>query len=318
MIHYEWRSQLDEHDAAQLRDLLVRAAAYDAEPEYNAIDPDEVVRDMAAAARSDGAGVRHLVIWLDPRPVTLGGDDEPERVAGVIRLVPRSDGWADGTIVIDPDLRSIGIVTLLLEREGVDVHAEGGWLGSEFVGIRSWARGNHPASGRIGDRNLLPRTQRVWKLVRPRAETAAGDDARARELSAADADAVAELLGRTGASDRERERCAAGLTGGDRRVLGVHGDGALVGLIDLDLTPTHVDEFGRCAGTDYLAVAPECSGDRRREALSDLLIAAAARATAAGLDGLIAYAPSTDDGLVAVSRRTGFQHDRTDVLYEIR
>lgn len=299
MIRYEWRTQLDVDDAAHLRDLLVRAAAYDAEPEYNGIDPDEVERDMAA-----DAGVRHLVIWLDPGQSTLDGKDEPERVAGIIRFVPSGGGWADATIVIDPELRSIGIVTLLLEREGADAASAGGWLGSGFAGIRSWARGNHPASGRIGDRNLLPRTERVWKLVRPSAEGAEGDADRVVDLTAADAGELTGFSREFGASDHH--------------LVAVRDGSTAVGVVELDLTPVYVDEFGRCATVVAIETATDLDDEQRRAVLPDLLRGAGARAAAAGLDGLIAYAPSTDDALVAAARRTGFQHDRTDVLYEIR
>ncbi|MCF8610139.1 N-acetyltransferase [Gordonia sp. HY285] len=315
MIRYEWRSELGDADAEQLRDLLVRAATYDAEPEYNTIDADEVLNDLAS-----DTGVRHLVIWLSARPVTLEGPDEPERVAGVIRLVPRGDGWADGTIVIDPELRSIGVVTLLLEREGVEASGADGWLGSGFVGIRSWARGNHPASGRIGDRNLLPSTRRVWKLVHPSSECVDGDDRLADELGDADTAAIDALLTDLGVSAGERDRVGESAGGGAdrRRVLGIRAEPGLAGLLELDLAPLYVDEFGRCASVTYLGVTGRLGDAQRRDVLAHLLVSAGARAAAAGLDGLIAYAASTDDVLVAVSRRTGFQHDRTDVQYEIR
>ncbi|MCF8571307.1 N-acetyltransferase [Gordonia sp. HY002] len=312
MIRYEWCSELAGQDAQQLRDLLVRAAAYDAEPEYNVIDPDEVAHDMAA-----DNGVRHLVVWLAARPVSLDGPDEPERVAGVIRLVPSGDGWADGTIVIDPDLRSIGIVTLLLEREGVEGSAPGGWLGSGFAGVRSWARGNHPASGRISDRNLLPRTRLVWKLVRPSIESSDGDSQRAEELTSADTSAIEGLFADLDVSAGERDRLLAAVGSAGHHVLGVGDDSGLVGAARLDLAPVFVDEIGRCGNIDCLATASSLDEARRRNVLTALLPAAGARAAAVGLDGVICYAPSSDDVLVSVSRRTGFQHDRTDVQYEI-
>ncbi|MCF8601972.1 N-acetyltransferase [Gordonia sp. HY442] len=311
MIRYEWCTELGATDAEQLRDLLVRAAAYDAEPEYNTLDPDDVERDMAS-----NSGVRHLVVWLAARPVTLDGPDEPERVAGVIRLVPRADGWADGTVVIDPELRSIGIVTLLLEREGVEVSTSEGWLGSGFAGVRSWARGNHPASGRIGDRNLLPCTRRVWKLVRPSAECIDGDVERADELT--EASEIDGLLTELGVAERERDRLVDAVTHDEHRVLGVRDGTTLVAVADVDCEPVFVDEVGRCANIGYLATAPSVGEAARRGALTALLVAAGAHADAAGLDGVVCYAASTDDALVSVSRRTGFQHDRTDVQYEIR
>ncbi|MGB3602262.1 N-acetyltransferase [Gordonia sp. (in: high G+C Gram-positive bacteria)] len=312
MIRYEWCTHLTGGDAQQLRDLLVRAAAYDAEPEYNRIDPDEVDRDLAA-----GGEVRYLVIWLTERQEMPDGS-MADQVAGVIRFVPRSDGWADGTIVIDPDFRSIGIVTLLLEREGTDFSADGGWLASGFAGVRGWARGNHPASGRIGDRNLLPRTRRIWKLVRPSSECGADDGGRINELTGADDSAVAALLTALEASDNERDRLAIAASDAPTRVaLGVSNGADLVGVVDLDLTPVHIDDIGKCAGIDYLGTAPGIVGPNRGTALTDLLAGAGARAANAGLDGLIVYTSSADEEFVAVGRHLGFQHDRTDVLYEI-
>ncbi|NED68484.1 N-acetyltransferase, partial [Streptomyces sp. SID10244] len=114
MIKYEWRSSLGVDEESELRDVLERAAAYDAEPEYNSIEPDELFAAMRAGDRDN----HHLVIWMLPRPTSIGEPPEPERIAGIIRLAPRADGWADGTVVIDPKLRSIGIITLLLEQAG--------------------------------------------------------------------------------------------------------------------------------------------------------------------------------------------------------
>ncbi|NMO03695.1 N-acetyltransferase [Gordonia sp. TBRC 11910] len=315
MIRYEWCTSLSADDTAALRSLLNRAASYDAEPEYNTIDADALAADLADPA----SGVRHLVVWLTPRPVALDAPLEPERVAGVIRLVPSGGGWADGTIVIDPDLRSLGIVTLLLEQEGVDVGADG-WLGSGFVGIRSWARGNHPASGRIADRNLLPRTKRVWKLVRPTDEYEDGDAERVVVLASDDQPALSGFLATLGASAAETARVARGSgQSAQRRTLAVRSSASgLSAVADLDLTPVHVDEFGRCATIDYLGVDPALDGEAKRKVLSQVLIGAGAYAREAGLDGVVGYVESTDDALVAAARRTGFQHDRTDVLYEIR
>lgn len=316
MIRYQFCSALSGDDAAQLAGLLVRAAAYDAEPEYNAIDPDDVERDMGV-----GGGVRDLVIWLTDRSAA-GLSDECERVAGLIRLVPTHDGWADGTVVIDPDFRSIGILTLLLEQEGVDPSTSDGWLGSGFAGIRGWARGNHPASGRIGDRNLLPRTQRIWKLVRPSdagpCESSAGDTGSAVALTAADADVLRALVPSLNATDTDRAHLDAGVSGAsERATFGVRGHDGLHGVLDLDLAPIHVDEIGRCASVGYIGTAPAL-GDVRRAVLADLIVSAGARAAADGLDGLIIYASSVDDDLVAAARQVGCQHDRTDTLYEIR
>lgn len=154
MIKYEWRTGLDPQEAAELAALLDRAARHDAEAEHNTIDFGDVERTLASE------GIRHLVIWMLPHATTLDGADEPERIAGLVRVVDGDDA-GEVTAVIDPELRSIGIMTLLLEQTGVDSPEP----------IRAWARGNHPAAGRISKRFLVPADQWMWKLVRPLGDT---------------------------------------------------------------------------------------------------------------------------------------------------
>lgn len=151
MIKYEWRSGLDPAEAAELAALLDRAADHDAEAEHNGIDFAEVAQTLTSES------VRHLVIWMLPHATALDRPDEPERIAGLVRVVGGTDGVGEVTAVIDPELRSIGIMTLLLEQTGVDTSQT----------LRAWARGNHPAAGRISKRFLIPADQRVWKLIRP-------------------------------------------------------------------------------------------------------------------------------------------------------
>jgi len=308
MIDYAWCTELQEADAQQLSDLLVRAAAYDAEPEYNSLDPAELTAEMA----DPSAGGRYLVLWLQPRPRALDAPLEPRRVAGLLRFLPAADGWYEGTVIIDPDLRSIGIMTLLMERAGLALDADEGWLGSGIRRVRAWARGNHPASGRIADRNLIPRDRQMWKLIRP-----VGDDARPADVHpAGGAGAVADFLDSlpadaTRVEEMRRARADAAQSG-EYPVLAHSGGGELDGVLGLDLAPVFSEEFGRCASVRYLMTRP---GDRA--AMRDLITAADAPLREAGLDALILYVESSDDDLVAVCRLAGFQHDRTDVRYEL-
>jgi hypothetical protein len=76
MIKYEWRTQLDSGEAAQLADLLERAAAYDAEPEYTTIDFRDVERTLTDSR------VRHLLIWMLPRRPGAPGADRRSAAAG--------------------------------------------------------------------------------------------------------------------------------------------------------------------------------------------------------------------------------------------
>ncbi|GAB26281.1 putative acetyltransferase [Gordonia polyisoprenivorans NBRC 16320 = JCM 10675] len=310
MIKYEWRDGFDESEAAELRGLLERAAAYDAEPEYNTIDPDDV---LARTAEPDH--VRNLVIWMLPRPNTLDGPPDPERIAGMIRFVDRGEQWWDATVVIDPDLRSIGIMTLLLEQAGLNLAAEEGWLGSGIHRVQAWARGNHPASGRIGDRNLIPRTRRVWKLIRPHDGTESERSLDA--LSVEDAPDVLVYADRLESGGQAAEaRALAGTLGGDgiqRQVLALRKDGQICGLVDLGLVALDSEEYGRCAPVRHLSTQT-----RDRAEITAVLLGAASVASNAGLHAIQIHVESTDDDLVGVCRLLGFQHDRTDVRYELR
>src|SRR5262249_54050394 len=150
---------------AELAELLDRAGRHDAESEHNSVDFAAVQQVM----HGDTDSVRHLLIWMLPHAGgSIDRPDESERIAGLVRLeFTGAPGEAEATVVIDPDYRAIGIITLLLERAGVDPDPEHGWLGSGAHTLSAWARGNHPAAGRISKRFLIPPSRRVWKLLRP-------------------------------------------------------------------------------------------------------------------------------------------------------
>lgn len=293
MIKYEWRTHLTDGEAEELADLLERAAEYDAEPEYSTIAYPDLAREMA---ESCGA-TRYLIIWMLPYARTLSEPLQPERIAGVGRLALDGRGGAEATIVIDPDLRSRGIVTLLFERAGLDTAVPGGWLGSGAHAVSAWARGNHPAAGRLSDRFLIARTRRIWKLIR--ASASAEETAEAAVLERAD-DAVIGELNWAGESDADAE--AMVLREGTK----------LVGLLTLDRRPVESEEFGSCATITRIAFNPAADDRGRRR----LLQAAAALAGEAGFTGLTIHVDSADSALVHVCRLAGFQHDRTDVRFQ--
>jgi mycothiol synthase len=293
MIKYEWRSALSGEELTELADLLARAAAYDAEPEYNTIDVDQVNQAMAQPDPS----VRHLLIWMLPRATAMGEPDEPQRIAGLLRLVFTSDHDAEATAVIDPQLRSIGIMTLLLERIGVDTTALGGWNGTGAHTLTAWARGNHPAADRLSNRFLIPRTRRIWKLIR------STDSAQAAATPVLEP--IAEsVLGDLG--------WASTMTA-NPPVHALREAGTIVGVVTLDLRPIGSEEFGRCATIDRIVASPHADAGARRR----LVDGAAAVARDAGLSGLIVYVDSDDTAIVNACRLAGFQHDRTDVRYQL-
>jgi hypothetical protein len=294
MIKYEWRSSLSPGESVELSDLLGRAAQYDAEPEYTGIDFNEVNRAMS---QSDSPA-RHLLIWMLPHATAMGEPDQPEQIAGLIRVDCSSDGSARASAVIDPRLRSIGIMTLLLERAGLDTTRPGGWLDTGAHTVAAWAQGNHPAAGRLSDRFLIPRVRRVWKLIR--STDAVEDAAAAPVLEPLDDGVFAEL------------DWASATPRGDH-VYALRESGLIVGVTALDLRAVASDEFGRCATIVATFAPPAADGPARRR----LLDGAAAVAHEAGMTGVIIYLDSDDTGPVNACRLAGFQHDRTDVRYEI-
>lgn len=294
MIKYEWREGLSAEESDELGEMLARAARYDAEPEYSTIDFDGVKRAMATADPS----IRHMVLWMLPRSVAMDQPDEPERIAGILRLAFDSEFGAEVTVVIEPALRSIGILTLLLEQVGVDASAPDGWLGTGARTVTAWARGNHPASGRISNRFLIPRTRRVWKLVRP--------NGTAEEATAA---SVLEPIGQSALADLG---WAAESTRADT-LLALRESGRVVGLAAINLRPVVSTEVGRCATIEHAVAAPNADGAARRR----LLRGAAAVAHEAGLSGVIIHVDSGDAELVNACRLSDFQHVRTDVRYQL-
>jgi hypothetical protein len=292
MIKYEWRDHLDADESAELAAMLARAAVYDAEPEYNTIDFADV---EATLGQPD---TRHLIIWRLPRAAASSLADASHEIAGLLRLVFTSDSVADATVVVDPGARSIGILTMLLEQLGIGMGASDRWAGIEARTVTAWSRGNHPAARRASDRFLIPRTRRTWKLIR----AAAPDEnaAPAPMLELPDSRTLADIGWAHGAA-------------ADGTVVALREAGTLVALASLDLQPVASPEFGRCATIACATYTrPADTGAIRR-----MLDGAAAMACEAGLDGIAIYVDSDDAALVNACRLSGFQHDRTDVRYQL-
>lgn len=296
MIKYEWRASLSPAESAQVSDLLRRAAEYDAEPDYNTIDFNDV---EIAMSQADSAS-RHLLIWMLPHATAMNEPEVPERIAGLLRLVRTSDDAAEATLVIDPHLRSIGIATLLAEQLGLHNAATtlpDSWIDDGASTITAWARGNHPAAERLSNRFLIARTRRIWKLIR---STASEDSTAA---------AVLEPLNGSARAD-----CgwASGIVGA-QPLHALREAGRVVGVVALDLRAVHSEEFGRCATIETAIGAPNADLNSHRR----LLEGAAAVAHGAGLTGVIIYVDPDEADLVNACRLTGFQHDRTDVCYQL-
>lgn len=282
MISYEWRTELSPAEADELAGLLARAAVYDAEPGYSTIDIDDVRRSMA----SGEPDARHLVIRMLAHATTMADPDAPECIAGLLRLTGVSDGTAEATVVIDPALRSIGIVTLLLEQVGLATAGPAGWFGSGAHTITAWARGNHPATGRLSNRFLVPRTRRVWQLIRGTRPD--------HELAAAPVlETIENPCGNPGYVLRE--------------------SGRVVGTATLNRTPVESEEFGACAVVEHIEPSPSAPPGALRRLLEGLAVVA----HEAGRPGLLVNVDSDDLPLVNAARLAGFHHDRTDVRYQL-
>lgn len=225
MIELEWPSDLTGELHTELSRLLVDAADADAEAGFSSFALDDRVPE----------GTRYLLIWLLPDDRD-GHTDHPRQLAGCLRLEPMTGdpGAAEARLVIHPEYRSRGLVVLLGEQLGTDTG--GGWAGTGFTRLYSWARGNHPAAIRLtlrfgsldgsADPAGLRRTLREWRLVIPLSrdadlETLVG----LRELPD---DVVAELRERAGEPGYDAEPVL------DKALAGLREAGALIGAIVVD------------------------------------------------------------------------------------
>ena len=96
-------------------------------------------------------------------------------------------------------------------------------------------------------------------------------------------------------------------------VLALREAGHLVGLASLDLQPVESPEFGACATIACVAYSRFTEAAAVRRMLAGVIAAT----RDAGLDGIAIYVDSDDSTLVNACRLAGFQHDRTDVGYQI-
>ncbi|OBJ38365.1 hypothetical protein A5621_13475 [Mycobacterium colombiense] len=293
MIKYELRDNLSRAESAELANVLRRAADYDAEPEYTTIRFAEV---EAAMSQADSA-VHHLLIWMLPHATAMAAPNELERIAGLLRLACNPNGVAEARVVIDPGLRSIGIMTLLVEQVGLDTASAGGWMRTGAHTVTAWARGNHPAAGRLSKRFLIPSTRRIWKLIR------------ATTVDGATAAPVLEPISNSALEDLG---WATAMVSADR-ALALREGGRVVGVVTLDLQAVRSEEFGDCATITRAITAPNADVHSRRR----MLEGAVAVAHEAGRRGAIIYVDSDDASTVNACRLNGFQHDRTDVCFQI-
>lgn len=311
MIRYGWFTSASESELDEISDLLHRAAEYDREPEFSTVDFADVKNDLAGT----GSG-KILLVRLLARTIDVI-DEVPEKIAAIVRLTPSGGSVAHASIVVDPDLRSRGIVTLFVETAGLDTSATDGWLGSGFHEIRCWAKGNHPASGRLADRWMISRTKLMWKIVRPRSSDSASGPGMVRVIAGADdpffqgapswTDPSSVLFGGRSLADYA--------TMAGRKAVAVFDENnELIAVFGIGDEIVWVDEVGRCATLEQFVFSENATSASRRAAIA--LVTAYVDADVRKV-GLIAYVDSDDTAAVGAFRINDFQHDRTDVQYAV-
>jgi mycothiol synthase len=316
VIRYEWRTELSVDEAAQVRALLEGAAEFDSEPEFSTIEFDDVQADL----EHGGPTKALMLLWMLPRHTRIGEAEEPEVLAGVLRMVIDRKRVGHVQLVIEPQLRSLGIVTLFVEKAGLDVGADGGWLRSGARGLSAWAQGNHPAAGRLANRHYIPRTQRVWKLIRPVADPWNKDlpTDRVRVLECgADARTVADLsefVERVADTAQPASRLVRDLDSEQKTVLvATDESGVVMAALTLGHRPVDSIEFGKCLVAEHVSRDPNSDPLLNRA----LLVAASSEVGRRGSEGVVVYVDSDDTTLVNACRLTHFQHDRTDVQFAL-
>ncbi|WP_019925289.1 GNAT family N-acetyltransferase [Nocardia sp. BMG111209] len=158
MIRHEWRDELTGDEFAAVRELVVTAAAYDADAGFAVLDGDGI------RAAPPGRRVWHLPVTARER---LGGPGAPWVHVAHLRLVVDADGQGTVGYTVHPEYRSRGITTLLVEELGLDIAGPAGWCGTGATALRCWAYGTHPAAQRLTRRFGIRPAARLWTLLRP-------------------------------------------------------------------------------------------------------------------------------------------------------
>lgn len=152
MIVVDWRDELSAAESAELAALIAEAADYDAEAGFSTATP---APDVAP----------DLVVFQALARLTPGRHGSPDApLAAFLRLDVDRAGDATAQLVVRPNLRSLGVATLMLEtlagRDGP------GWGGTGAIRIRCWAHANHPAAERMAARFGAEPERVTWRLVR--------------------------------------------------------------------------------------------------------------------------------------------------------
>jgi mycothiol synthase len=297
MITYAWRASFAPDEETELREMLAAAAAEDTEAGFPALSLDQPYRDDAS----------HLVVRL--LPDQRAGHEGSSPVAAYLRIEPDPDGGpANVRYVVRPEFRSRGISTLLVERLGLDVRADGGWAGTGAAALRIWASGDHPAAQRMARRfeSLGVRSaRRQWQLLAPLRNARPPDSpgSAPRPPASAPEQAAATVLWR-------RDRGGPEEPPGHAEVL-VAGP-EVAGAVWYDPHAGERTEYGTAGRIIAVLAAPG-----QEKVRAELVAAAMAALRERGLR-VAAIAVDADDHVLARGcRLLGFRHDRTDIEYTV-
>jgi mycothiol synthase len=295
MITYAWRTFFAGEEERELREMLAAAATEDAEAGFPAVSLDQPYPDDAS----------HLVVRL--LPDGRAGRESTSPVAAYLRVEPDPDGGpATVRYVVRPEFRSRGVSTLLVERLGLDLRAEGGWAGTGAAALRVWARGDHPAAQRMARRfecsGVRP-GRRQWQLLAPLRAAVLPDypGSAPRPPAGAPEQAAVTALWRRGGREEPP---------GHAEVLVLAGGPDVAGVVWYDPQAGERTEYGT-AGRIIAALAVP----GRDEIRAGLVAAAMAALRERGLRVAAITVDAEDRALARGCRLLGFRHDRTDIEY---
>jgi mycothiol synthase len=168
--------------SAAARDLLDRAARYDAEMGFGPPRPDR-----------GGSSGATTVIEIDTCLHRHDVDhDDAYVLAGVLTIRDLGDGTGAADLVVDPRRRAIGVATAVGEELGTRAGREGGWAGTGLHTLHAVAHGSHPAAERLARRSGVTTAAVRHHLVLPPDEPTPADAGAptAPDEGGADGDAV--------------------------------------------------------------------------------------------------------------------------------
>jgi mycothiol synthase len=315
MIEWEWCSRLDGETDVAVRSLLEAAEDYDREQGFSVVDYRALQNDLSDP---DSPNRVMLVHYVPSEQAERELDDVQRRLAAVLRAEMSEDGAARVSYTVDPDLRSLGITTLLVEEIGLPGRDGSAWNASGISEVTTWARGNHPAADRLTSRFRIPATEEVWRLFRELKEDdrtlPAHEFVFRMPAGAGDSAAITAYEQRVEATPRPAVGLSQDIGRPDRRVvLAEDAGGTIVGAAAIDLRTTYDLIIGRWADITYVSTAPEA--DERL--IMWLLDSAVKEARSLPIDTLILHVDPADEDLVHAVRLLGFVHERTDVAYRV-